>query len=86
MAWCRQQGVSPSTAKEYDILAYRKYLVESGCKPTTIALELAVVRRLYDAIQWRGLRDGNPAAGVKSPRDRTASDERVKYLPLDGLK
>ena len=86
VAWCQQQGVSPSTATENDIIAYRKYLVETGYKPTTIALKLAVVRRLYEAIQWRGLRDDNPAAGVKSPRDRTARDERVKYLPLDGLK
>jgi site-specific recombinase XerD len=86
VAWCQQQGVSPSTATENDIIAYRKYLVETGYRPTTIALKLAVVRRLYEAIQWRGLRDDNPAAGVKSPRDRTARDERVKYLPLDGLK
>jgi len=86
VAWCQQQGVSPSTATENDIIAYRKYLVETGYKPTTIALKLAVVRRLYEAIQWRGLRTDNPASGVKAPRDRTARDERVKYLPLEGLR
>jgi site-specific recombinase XerD len=69
-----------------DIIAHCKHLVETGCKPTTSALKLAVIRRLYEAIQWRGLRDDNPAAGVKAPRDRTARDEGVKYLPLDGLK
>jgi site-specific recombinase XerD len=74
------------TATENDIIAHRKYLVETGYKPTTIALKLAVVRRLYEAIQWRGLRTDNPASGVKAPRDRTARDERVKYLPLEGLR
>jgi site-specific recombinase XerD len=86
VAWCHQQDLSPATATENDIIGYRKYLVETGYKPTTIALKLAVVRRLYEAIQWRGLRADNPASGVKAPRDRTARDERVKYLPLDGLK
>ena len=86
VAWCQQQGLSASIATENDIIAYRKYLVETGYKPATIALKLAVVRRLYEAIQWRGLRDDNPAAGVKAPRDRSARDERAKYLPLDGLK
>ncbi|MFC2037002.1 site-specific integrase [Chloroflexota bacterium] len=51
VAWCQQQGLSPSTAIENDIIAYRKYLVETGYKPTTIALKLAVIRRLYEAIQ-----------------------------------
>jgi site-specific recombinase XerD len=77
VAWCQQQGVSPSTAAENDIIAYRKYLVETGYKPTTIALKLAVVRRLYEAIRWWGLRNDNPAAGIKAPRDRTNREERV---------
>jgi site-specific recombinase XerD len=86
VAWCRQQDVSPAVATETDIIAYRKHLVEAAYKPTTIGLKLAVVRRLYEAIRWRGLRHDNPAAGVKAPKDRTSRDERVKYLPLDGLR
>jgi site-specific recombinase XerD len=86
VAWCRQQGLSPTVATETDIIAYRKHLVEAGYKPTTIGLKLAVVRRLYEAMRWRGLRHDNPAAGIKAPRDRTSRDERVKYLPLQGLK
>jgi site-specific recombinase XerD len=74
------------TATENDIIAYRKYLVETGYKPTTIALKLAVVRRLYEAIRWRGLGNDNPAAGVKAPKGRTARDERVKYFPPNGLR
>lgn len=86
VAWCQQQDISPSTATEHDIIAYRKHLVDADYRPTTIALKLAVVRRLYEAIRWRGLRVDNPATGVKAPRDRTARDERVKYLPLEGLR
>lgn len=86
VAWCQQQGISPTAATEHDIIAYRKHLVQSGYRPTTMGLKLAVVRRLYEAIRWRGLRNDNPAAGVKAPKDRTSPEERVKYLPLDGLK
>jgi site-specific recombinase XerD len=86
VAWCQQGALSPATATEEDIIAYRKHLVEAGYRPTTVALKLAVVRRLYEAIAWRGLRNDNPAAGIKAPRDRTSREERVKYLPLAGLK
>jgi site-specific recombinase XerD len=86
VTWCQQCELSPATATEEDIIAYRKHLVEAGYRPTTVALKLAVVRRLYEAIRWRGLRHDNPAAGIKAPRDRTSRDERVKYLPLEGLK
>jgi len=30
VAWCQQQGFSPSTATENGIIAYRKHLVEAG--------------------------------------------------------
>ncbi|MBN1139142.1 MAG: tyrosine-type recombinase/integrase [Anaerolineae bacterium] len=86
MAWCQGCGLQPAAATEEDIIAYRKHLVEAGYKRTTVALKLAVVKRLYEALCWRGLRVDNPATGVKAPRDRTVQDERVKYLPLDGLK
>jgi integrase/recombinase XerC len=86
VTWCQQQSVNPATATEEDVLAYRKHLVDAGYKQSTIALKLAVVRRLYESIRWHGLRGDNPAAGVKAPRDRTGREERVKYLPLEGLK
>jgi site-specific recombinase XerD len=86
VAWCQRCGLNPAIATEEDIISYRKHLVEADYRPTTVALKLAVVRRLYEAIRWRGLRHDNPAAGIKAPRDRTSRDERVKYLPLEGLK
>jgi integrase/recombinase XerC len=44
------------------------------------------VREVAGRSSRRGLRADNPASGVKAPRDRTARDERVKYLPLEGLR
>lgn len=50
VTWCQQGGLNPATATEEDIIAYRKHLVEAGYRPTTtVALKLAVVRRLYEA-------------------------------------
>jgi site-specific recombinase XerD len=86
VTWCEERTIHPAQATEQDLIAYRKDLLEAGYRRSTIALKLAVVRRLYEAIRWRGLRSDNPAAGVKAPRDRTVQDERVKYLPLEGLK
>ncbi len=86
VAWCKERGISPATATEADLVAYRKHLVEAGYKRTTIAFKLAVVKRLYEAAQWRGLRLDNPAAGVRAPKVRTARHERVKFLPLNGLR
>lgn len=84
--WCHQQSVNPATATENDVIAYRKHLIAAGYGRSSIALKLSVVRRLYEAIRWRGLRPDNPAAGVRAPRDRTSCDEQIKYLPLEGLK
>ena len=42
-----------------------------------VALALAAV--------WRGLRPDNPVAGLKAPRDKTAPEERIKFLPADYL-
>ena len=52
VAWRQQQGVSTS-ATENIFTAHRKLLVEIGYKPTTIALTLAVIRRLCEEVQWR---------------------------------
>jgi site-specific recombinase XerC len=60
--------------------------VDAGYKRGTVAVKLASVQPLCEAIRWRGLRDDNPAAGVKAPRDRTSREEKAKFLPLDGLK
>ena len=85
VSWCRDRGIDAARATEDDLIAYRKYLIECYARGT-VAVKLAAVRRLYGAIAWRGLRADNPAAGLRAPKDRTERSERVKFLPLDGLR
>jgi len=85
LAWCEAQGVHPALATEDDLKAYRAHLVERYAR-ATVAIRLAAVRRFYQAAVWRGFRPDNPAAGIRPPRERTARDERVRFLPLEGLK
>ena len=85
VAWCQENGINPATATEDDLRSYRKALVQAQYKRSTIAFKLGVVRRLYEAAQWRGLRMDNPASGLRAPKERTAREERIKFLPLDGL-
>jgi site-specific recombinase XerD len=85
VAWCAEHGINPATATEDDIVTYRKALV-AQYEVGTVAVKLASIRRLYEAAVWRGLRQDNPAAGLKAPKDRTERAERIKFLPLDGLR
>ena len=55
-------------------------------QPGTVAVKLAVVRRLYAAAAWRGMRSDNPAAGLRAPKDKTDWADKVKFLPLEGLR
>jgi len=85
LAWCQAQGLHPALATEDDLKAYRAHLVEQYAR-ATVATRLAAVRRFYQAAVWRGYRTDNPAAGIRPPRERTARDERVRFLSLEGLK
>jgi site-specific recombinase XerD len=85
LAWCHAQGLHPALATEDDLKAYRAHLVEQYAR-ATVATRLAAIRRFYQAAVWRGYRTDNPAAGIRPPRERTARDERVRFLPLEGLK
>ena len=51
-----------------------------------MAVKLAAIRQLYEAAVWRGLRQDNPAAGLKAPKGKTERSERIKFLALDGLR
>jgi len=83
--WCDDQDIKPGAATETDLLEYRRYLV--GCYARgTVTIKLAAAQRLYEATIWHGLRADNPAAGLKAPKDKTARSERIKYLPLEGLR
>jgi site-specific recombinase XerD len=86
VAWCGDHGVNPALATEEDLERYRAYLAGTGYGRGTIAVKLSVVRRLYQAAAWRGLRTDNPAAGLKAPKERGTRADRVKYLPLAGFR
>jgi integrase/recombinase XerD len=85
VAWCGERGINPAAATEDDLLSYRRELVAEYATGT-VAVKLAAIRRLYEAAMWRGLRQDNPAAGLKAPKDKTERSERIKFLPLDGLR
>lgn len=83
--WCQQVGINPAQANEDDLKSYRSHLVANYTRGT-VATKLAAIRRFYDAALWRGLRVDNPAAGLKAPKDKTAREDSVKFLPLEGFK
>lgn len=83
--WCHGQGIHPATATPEDLAAYRRALVAAGLARATVTARLDAVRRFFEAAVWRGLRADNPAAGLKAPRDKTAPEERIKFLPQDYL-
>jgi site-specific recombinase XerD len=79
VAWSVEQGFDAATATVMHIKRYRSALVEANYSPITIRWKLSIVRRFYEAARNAGLRPDNPAAGVKSPRVRQATED-FKYL------
>ena len=77
--WCIEQGFDAATATVKHIKLYRSALIEAKYNPITIRWKLSIVRRFYEAARNAGLRPDNPAAGVKSPRVRQATED-FKYL------
>jgi integrase/recombinase XerD len=82
LAWAASRCLSAGAATEDDVRAYRRELVERGYARSTVAHRLAVVRRLFDAIAWRGLRLDNPAAGIRPPRPLARIEDRVRSLSI----
>jgi len=85
VAWCAAAGLNSATASYDDLVAYRKHLVDHGYSRGTVAYKVAALRRLYEAARSWGLRQDNPAEGLKPPKDTTAPEDRRKFLPLEGL-
>lgn len=76
--WAQDYGLPPSQATESDIALYRRHLVEQAYSRGTIAVKLSALRRFFDAAIWRGLRQDNPAAGLRPPADRTSRADRIR--------
>ena len=82
LLWCKINFVTnPNMATVDTIKLYREDLVKKGYKESTIALKLVAVRRLFDALVEKKAIAMNPASKVKAPRDKTAREEKIKYLP-----
>ena len=75
VAWCSEQGFDPATVTTAHIKHYRQALIEAKYNPITIRWKLSIVRRFYEAARDAGLRLDNPAAGVKGPRVRHATED-----------
>ena len=48
--WCKEHGIDPRQVGEDTIADYRRHLVDAGYARDTIALKLAAVQRLYEAL------------------------------------
>lgn len=44
-----------------------------GLAQGAVAIKLAAIRRLYEAMVWRRLRQDNPAAGLKVPKGQNGT-------------
>jgi integrase/recombinase XerD len=81
LEWCQESTIDPREATRETIKIYRWWLAEQrGYKPTTIAVKLTAVSRLYDAAVEYGLMGGNPAWGVKPPTESIDPAARITYL------
>ena len=83
--WATELGIHPAAATSEDLVSYRRALVDAKLSRATVTARLDAARRFFEAAVWRGLRADNPAAGLKAPRDKTAPEERIKFLPQDYL-
>jgi site-specific recombinase XerD len=79
VAWCVEQNFDAATVTPVHIKRYRQALIERNYNRVTIRWKLSILRRFYEAARNAGLRNDNPAAGVKSPRVRQATED-FKYL------
>jgi integrase/recombinase XerD len=81
LEWCRESKLDPRAATRETIKIYRWWLAEQrGYKPSTIAVKLTAVSRLYDAAMEYGLMGSNPAWGIKPPSESIDPAARITYL------
>jgi site-specific recombinase XerD len=80
--WCQSHSIPAGQATEEHLAYYRRHMVEQGYKRSTITVKLSAIRRFYQAAIWRGLRQDNPAEGLKAPRDHTTRRDQImeRYL------
>jgi hypothetical protein len=75
LAWCRGVELDVASATTDDVEDFREALIGAGYRPSTVAIKLTLVRRLYDAANGAGLRQDNPTASVAAPRSKRAAED-----------
>ena len=83
--WCAKRDLDPIAATRTDVEIYREQLKAAGIAASTRALKLSVVRRFYAAAVRHELIVKNPAEGVRSGKNLTAPEDKMKALSHDGL-
>ena len=83
--FCQVRGIHPANATEYDVMEWRRAMVEDGLAPSTINLKLCAVRRFFAAAVWRGIRPDNPAEGLKAKSDGRRMDQYLTQGQLGAL-
>ena len=85
LEWLDEEGLTLADVEDDDLKMYRAWLVEIY-KISTAGRKLASVRRFYEMAHARGKLPANPAARLKSPRDKTDQSEKIKYLTFEAVK
>ncbi len=78
--WCQRHNVDVANARRIHIEMYREEMKQQGLRINTRSHKLSIVRRFYDSAVEAGLRDNNPAAGVRGGKDQTPGEEKIKSL------
>lgn len=82
LGWAKALEIDPLTAGYNDLERYRAYLISLNYKKQTIALHLCGMRVLYTALQRWGVRQDNPAAGLRAPKDKESRTSAVMRMAL----
>ena len=85
LLWLAERGLTPAAVTTFTLKDFRAHLVGLH-QVSTVGRKLASIRRFYQMAHSHGMLPTNPSYGLKSPKDKTAHSERVKYLTLMNLK
>ena len=83
--WCDRHDVEVGQARRIHIEMYREEMKQQGLRINTRSHKLSIIRRFYDSAVEAGLRDTNPASGVKGGKDQTPGEEKIKSLTSNAL-
>lgn len=84
LQWLNDRQLSPLEASQFDLKAYRSWLIDKYAI-STVGRKLVSIRRFYEMAQAHGVIDRNPAARLRSPKDLSERAHKIKYLQHDDL-